>query len=114
VAAETYEQGISVNVLSPLAAIATPAVVAGGWIPPEVCEPVETMVEATMALLTGDPRVLTGLDVYSIELLHQLGRPVYDLAGKNLVEGWQPADLPAHIHARGTTAVPLGMPHTRS
>ena len=54
VAAETYGHGISVNVLSPLAAIATPAVVTGGWIPPEVCEPVETMVEATVALLTGD------------------------------------------------------------
>ena len=113
VAAETYEQGISVNVLSPLAAIATPTVVAGGWIPPEVCEPVETMVEATVALLTGDPRVLTGLDVYSIELLNQLGRPVYDLAGENLVEGWQPADLPAYIKAR-TNSDPLGSPHARN
>jgi NAD(P)-dependent dehydrogenase (short-subunit alcohol dehydrogenase family) len=97
VAAETYGQGISINVLSPLAAIATPNVVAGGWIPPEVCEPVETMVEATVALLIGDPLILTGLDVYSIELLHQLDRPVYDLAGKNLMEGWQPADLLAYI-----------------
>jgi hypothetical protein len=71
------------------------------------------MVEATMVLLTGDPRVLTGLDVSSIELLLQLGRPVYDLAGKNLVEEWQLADLPTYIKAR-TNAVPLTMPHMRN
>lgn len=93
VAAETYGEGISVNVLSPLAAIATPFVTAGGWIPPELCEPVETMAEAVLALVTGDPMVLTGRDACSILLLQELQRPVRDLAGEDLVEGWQPEDL---------------------
>jgi NAD(P)-dependent dehydrogenase (short-subunit alcohol dehydrogenase family) len=100
IAAETYGQGISANVLSPLAAIGTPALRSGGWIPEEMFEPVETMVEAVLALLTGDPAVMTGRDVSSIELLLELQRPVYDFSGKTLVDGWQPADLPAFIEAR--------------
>jgi NAD(P)-dependent dehydrogenase (short-subunit alcohol dehydrogenase family) len=99
VAAETHGQGISVNVLSPLAAVATPTVLAGGMIPAEVCEPVETMVEAVMALLTADPDVVTGLDTTSIELLVELDRPVRDLAGTELVPGWQPEDLVRYLHA---------------
>lgn len=93
VAAETYGEGISVNVLSPLAAIATPTVVSGAMIPPELCEPVEVMVEAVLALLTGNRAELTGLDTTSIELLRQLRRPVRDLTGTSLVPGWQPGDL---------------------
>ena len=100
IAAETYGQGISANVLAPLAAIGTPALRAGGWIPEEVFEPVETMVEAVLALLTGDPLALTGRDVSSIELLCELGRPVYDLARTSLIRGWQPGDLPRYIEAR--------------
>jgi NAD(P)-dependent dehydrogenase (short-subunit alcohol dehydrogenase family) len=108
IAAETLGQGISANVLSPLAAIGTPALRASGWIPDELFEPVETMVEAVVALLTGDPDTLTGRDVYSIELLHELQLPVYDLSGNTLVEGWQPDDLPAYMAARAEP-VPLGL-----
>jgi hypothetical protein len=93
VAAETYGEGISVNVLSPLAAIATPTVISGGIIPPELCEPVEVMAEAVLALLTGNPAELTGLDITSIDLLRRLRRPVRDLTGASLVAGWQPRDL---------------------
>jgi NAD(P)-dependent dehydrogenase (short-subunit alcohol dehydrogenase family) len=100
IAAETYGQGISANVVSPLAAIGTPALRAGGWIPEETFEPVETMVEAVTALLAGDPLTMTGRDVSSIELLLELGRPVYDLTGTSLLQGWQPADLPRFIEAR--------------
>jgi NAD(P)-dependent dehydrogenase (short-subunit alcohol dehydrogenase family) len=100
IAAETYGQAISANVLSPLAAIGTPALRASGWIPEELFEPVETMVEAVLALLTGDPAVLTGRDVSSLELLVELQRPVYDFSGVTLMDGWQPADLPAFIDAR--------------
>ncbi len=99
VAAETHGQGISVNILSPLAAIATPKVLTGGLIPGEVCEPVETMVEAVIALLTADPDVVTGLDTTSIELLLELDRPVRDLTGTELVPGWQPQDLVRYLHA---------------
>lgn len=106
VAAETYGQGISVNVLSPLAAIGTPNLRAAGWIPDELCEPVETMVESVLALLTGDPLMSTGQDVFSIELLHELRRPVYDVTGSELVEGWQPDDLPRYMAARAES-VPL-------
>jgi len=101
-AAETYGQGISVNVLSPVAAIATPNLVDSGWLPDRAFEPVETMVECVLALATGDPDVLTGRDVYSLDLLLELQRPVYDFTGTTLVEGWQPADLPPLIAERRT------------
>jgi NAD(P)-dependent dehydrogenase (short-subunit alcohol dehydrogenase family) len=103
VAAETYGQGISVNVLSPLAAIGTPNLRAAGWIPEEMFEPVETMVESVIALLTGDPMTLTGMDVFSIQMLNDLQRPVYDFSGTKLIEGWQPEDLPRYLEARATT-----------
>ena len=57
------------------------------------------MVEAVMALLTGDPKVLTARDVASIDLLIELQRPVYDFGGTQLVAGWQPQDLPGYVTA---------------
>jgi citronellol/citronellal dehydrogenase len=56
-AAEVKPDGISANVIWPLAAIATPYLRTSGWIPPELMEPPETMVEAVLACLTGDPNV---------------------------------------------------------
>jgi NAD(P)-dependent dehydrogenase (short-subunit alcohol dehydrogenase family) len=106
-AAEFYDDRISANVLWPLAAIGTPGLKAAGWIPPELMEPPETVVEAVIALLTADPQTLTGRDVPSIKLLAELQRPVYDWTGTELVEGWQPEDLPAYIDAR---AVPVPLP----
>jgi len=50
--------------------------------------------------------VLTGRDVYSLDLLLELQRPVYDFTGTDLVDGWQPADLPPLIAERRT---PLAM-----
>ena len=55
------------------------------------------MVEAGHALLTGDPVVLSGRIAYSLQLLVELQRPVHDWANRELVAGWQPADLPEHI-----------------
>src|SRR6516225_5655834 len=63
----------------------------------EIWEPVETMVEAGFALLTGDPAVLTGRIAYSLQLIVELQLPVYDFANKELMEGWQPADIFEHI-----------------
>ena len=63
----------------------------------EIWEPVETMVEAGFALLTGDPAVLTGRIAYSLQLIVELQLPVYDFANKELMEGWQPADIVEHI-----------------
>ena len=109
-AAEFYDDRISANVIWPLAAIGTPQLLASGWIPPELMEPPETMVEAIVACLTADPQELTGYDGTSIELLTRLRRPVHDWAGSELVDGWQHEDLVAYIEARRTPAVVSIMP----
>src|SRR3954470_13380893 len=101
--------GIAVNALSPQAAAATESLVTNAWFPEHLFEPLDTMAEAALALCTGDPAVLTGQITYSLALLQQLGRPVYDLHGISLLEGWQPSDLGAKIdamtaHRRGETA----------
>src|SRR5438270_439869 len=60
-------------------------------------------------------RVLPGKIAYSLELLVELGQSVYDLRGESLLEGWQPASLPARIermaeHSRsaGAGSIDLG------
>ena len=97
VASECEGQGIAVNALTPQAAIATPALVGAGWIDEVMFEPLETMAEAALALITGDPNELTGRIAFSLQLLLELRRPVYDLHGRDLVDGWQPGDLRAAI-----------------
>lgn len=97
-AAGENEGVIAVNALTPQISILTPQVKAGNIVNHyDICEPVETMAEAALALCTGNPSVLTGRIAYSLQLLLELERPTYDLAGKQLVEGWQPEDLPAII-----------------
>jgi hypothetical protein len=44
-------------------------------------------------LCTCDPAHLTGRIAFSLQLLEELNRPVFDLHGESLVEGWQPKDL---------------------
>ncbi len=109
-ASECEGQGISVNALTPQAAIATPALVEGGWIDEEMFEPLETMAEAAVALLTGDPNVLTGRIAFSLQLLVELNRPVRDLMGESLVEGWQPDDIPAVIARQEANLARRGWP----
>lgn len=92
-ASETFGQGISVNALAPQAAIATPALIEAGWINEVMFEPLDTMAEAALALCTGDPNVLTGRIAFSLQLIAELSRPVRDLHGDELIEGWQPVDL---------------------
>jgi NAD(P)-dependent dehydrogenase (short-subunit alcohol dehydrogenase family) len=97
-AAGENEGVIAVNALTPQVAILTPRVMAGNIVSlHEVCEPVETMAESALALCTGDPAALTGRIAYSLQLLLELERPTYDLAGKELIEGWQPEDLTSII-----------------
>ncbi len=105
-AAELFGEGVAANAIAPEAAAATELLVEYSDLPDELYEPLETMAEASLALCSGDPNVLTGKIVTSLELLAQLGRPVRDLSGEALVAGWQPADLPPRIeimraHARG-------------
>jgi NAD(P)-dependent dehydrogenase (short-subunit alcohol dehydrogenase family) len=108
-AGELQEFGVAVNTMAPQMSIWKP-----GQKPPErtgreaawlftpdaIQEPVETMAEAALALCSGDPTVLTGRIAYTLQLLLELHRPVYDLTGKTLMEGWQPADLVAQIKGR--------------
>src|SRR3954466_6312900 len=96
-AAELYDDEIVVNALSPQAAAATEGLVQNNWFPEYLFEPLDTMGEAALALCTGDPKVLTGQITYSLALLQPLTRPVHDLRGKALLEGWHPADLGAKI-----------------
>jgi NAD(P)-dependent dehydrogenase (short-subunit alcohol dehydrogenase family) len=96
-ASECEGQGIAVNALTPQAAIATPSLVAAGWIDETMFEPLDTMAEAALVLCSGDPAVLTGRIAFSLQLLLELRRPVRDLHGDRTVEGWQPDDLPAVI-----------------
>ncbi|HWP66050.1 MAG TPA: SDR family NAD(P)-dependent oxidoreductase [Candidatus Limnocylindria bacterium] len=88
-AAEVYEDGIAVNALAPAAAVRTPGVEALGMLPedrPELIEPMEVMVEAAVALVTGDPRHLTGRIAYSRPLLAELGRLPRTLDGRGIYE----------------------------
>jgi len=96
-AAEVHGRGVAVNALAPQAAAATEVLVTYASIAHHLYEPLDTMAEACLALCDGDPAVLTGRIAFSLELLVELQRPVHDLLGRSLVEGWQPADLPARI-----------------
>jgi NAD(P)-dependent dehydrogenase (short-subunit alcohol dehydrogenase family) len=75
-AAEVYKDGIAVNALSPSGLVATPGVVhheLDKFVPKENLEPMERMVEAAYALVTGDPSVLTGKVTYAKPLIDELG-----------------------------------------
>jgi len=110
-AGEHEGTGVAVNALTPQSAILTPAVEASGLVSSfDLFEPVEAMAEAALALCTGDPAVLTGRIAYSLQLLLELDRPMRDLYGKELVAGWQPVDLPAHIKVRSDFNAETGWP----
>jgi NAD(P)-dependent dehydrogenase (short-subunit alcohol dehydrogenase family) len=109
-ASECYGQGIAVNALTPQAAIATPALVAGGWVNEEMFEPLETMAEAALALCSSDPGILTGRVAFSLQVLRELNRPVYDLSGNDLVDGWQPEDLSPVIERQERNLAAQGWP----
>jgi len=112
---EMYTKGIAVNTIAPQAAAATEMLVEYSDLPDYLYEPLETMAEGALALCTADPATLTGQVTTSLQLLVDLERPVYDLHGKELVDGWQPEDLPVRIevmrqHAAGEiTSGPTGV-----
>ena len=84
-ASELYADGIAVNAVAPVAAVRTPgadALVADLMARnPALVEPMEVMVEAIVALCTGDPAVLTGRIVLSGHLLDELGITPRNLDG---------------------------------
>jgi NAD(P)-dependent dehydrogenase (short-subunit alcohol dehydrogenase family) len=90
-AQELYADRIAVNALSPTGPVKTPlssTVVTG--LRDEDWEPMETMTEAAVALVTGDPQQLTSRIAYSLPLLEELKRPVRTLDGAGLCPHWQP------------------------
>lgn len=99
-AMELYDDGIAVNALAPEAAVMTENAATLISVPASAIEPLETFVEATLALCTCDPQVLTGRVLYSLSLLVELQRPVRTLDGRSLVDGWQPGEIdPARLRA---------------
>ena len=84
-ASELYADGIAVNAVAPVAAVRTPgadALVADLMARnPGLVEPMEVMVEAILALCTGDPATLTGRIVLSGPLLDELGITPHNLDG---------------------------------
>ncbi|MDQ1432136.1 MAG: hypothetical protein QOF40_2738 [Actinomycetota bacterium] len=87
-ASELYDEHIAVNALLPAAAVRTAgfeAVADRVSARPGLFEPVERMAEAALALVSGNPRVLTGRVVVSGELLAELGRAVHTLDGRSLL-----------------------------
>lgn len=99
-AMELYDDGIAVNALAPEAAVMTENAATLIAVPASAIEPLEAFVEATLALCTCDPKVLTGRVLYSLSLLVELQRPVRSLDGRTLVEGWQPGEIdPARLRA---------------
>ena len=97
-AMELYDDNIAVNTLAPESAVMTENASSLVSPPASSIEPMETFVEATIALCTGDPKTLTGRVTYSLSLLVELGRPVRTIDGSALVAGWQPADIdPARL-----------------
>ncbi len=81
-AAEMYEQGISVNSLAPPGVVATPGQMFARRYTQEMldaAEPVESVAEAAHALITADPKEVTGKLCYSIELLKELGVEPIDI-----------------------------------
>ncbi|MFA5885897.1 MAG: SDR family NAD(P)-dependent oxidoreductase [Acidimicrobiia bacterium] len=84
-ASELYGDGIAVNAVAPVAAVRTPgadALVADLMARnPALVEPMEVMVEAILALCTGDPATLTGRITLSGPLLDELGIEAKNLDG---------------------------------
>jgi NAD(P)-dependent dehydrogenase (short-subunit alcohol dehydrogenase family) len=71
-AAEVWADGIAVNALSPSGPVATPGILYHQLVPPEHqdrFEPIELMVEASLALCSGTPQELTGRVAYSQQFL---------------------------------------------
>jgi NAD(P)-dependent dehydrogenase (short-subunit alcohol dehydrogenase family) len=91
-AQDLHEDRIAVNTLAPEAAVATEHA-SGIGLPPDKVEPIECFVEAALALVSGDPRVLTGRVTYSLSLIRERRLSVRTLDGQELLAGWQPDDI---------------------
>jgi NAD(P)-dependent dehydrogenase (short-subunit alcohol dehydrogenase family) len=90
-AEELYPDNIAVNSLAPTGPVRTPlSATVTPNLRPQDWEPMETMVEAALALCSGDPKRLTSRVAYSLPLLVELRRRVRTLDGSARFAGWQP------------------------
>jgi NAD(P)-dependent dehydrogenase (short-subunit alcohol dehydrogenase family) len=81
-AAEVIDDGIACNLVMPRGGVITPGVEAiGTALTDEMTEPLEAMVEATLAACVCDPKQLNGRITDSLTLLSELERPVRTLDG---------------------------------
>jgi NAD(P)-dependent dehydrogenase (short-subunit alcohol dehydrogenase family) len=92
-ALELRDDGIAVNTLAPEGAVATENAKTVAGVRDDQSEPMETMVEAALALCTGDPKELTGQVTTSLSLVVGRKLAVRTLDGRDLVGGWQPDDI---------------------
>jgi NAD(P)-dependent dehydrogenase (short-subunit alcohol dehydrogenase family) len=84
-AAELFDARVSVNSISPVAAVRTPGVEALGMVPEEYlesAEPVEDIVECVVALCEEREPPITGRVLTTGPFLRELGRPVRGLDGR--------------------------------
>lgn len=90
-AAELAGSGIAVNTLAPVEAVASEGAIESGVIDTEAhFEPMEAIVEAALALCSGDPGELSGRCALSLPLLRELGITVRTLDGRAPLEGFAP------------------------
>ncbi len=75
-ATELRDAGVAVHALAPERAVATEGATAMMELPPEWCEPVDLMADATLALCTCDPALENGLVVRSGPYLRAHGLAV--------------------------------------
>ena len=99
-AVDLVGRGISINALRPTAGVRTEGADRLTDWTGVLAEPLESMTEAVLALATCDESC-SGRVVDSLRLLAELGRPVRDLEGRELVAGWQPSDIPATLRRYG-------------
>lgn len=85
-AAELAGEGIAVNTLAPVEAVASEGALMTGTIDSVAhMEPVEAMAEAALQLCSRPPESLSGRCAYSLPLLEELGVKVHTLDGQQVL-----------------------------
>ncbi len=98
------------NVVSPQGASRTEFVdqlVQSDTLEAGLTEPLEAMAEAVLALATAPPAV-RGVVMRDLELLDQLGRPVMDLTGTSVLDGYDASDIASHIASMAESSTHQG------
>jgi citronellol/citronellal dehydrogenase len=86
-ASELHASGVAVNALAPERAVRTEGATAMMDLADEWVEPMETMIEAALGLVTCDPATETGMVTKSLTYLRETGREVRTLDGRERFAG---------------------------